>query len=97
MIIPDEKIKQLQIALQDGDMKGSVECYETALDLHHIIASDMVELISGVMVPSAVKEVIHNYLINNQKIRAIKAYRCYNKEANLKIGLDIIEEYSKNM
>lgn len=92
MNIPDDKIKQLQIALQDGAIKGSVECHEVALDLHHMVQSDMVELEYGISVPSAVKELIDNHLKNDCIIKAIKVFRVY-KNMGLPEAKKIIERY----
>ena len=92
MNIPDDKIKQLQMALEDGAVKGSLECHEVALDLHHMVQSDMVELEYGISVPSAVKELIDNHLKNGCLIKAIKVFRVY-KDMGLSEAKKIIERY----
>jgi len=92
MNIPDEKIKQILEALQDGAVKGSIECHEIALDLHYMVKSDMVELEPGIGVPSAIKELIDNYLKNDCIIKAIKVFRRYNGLGLLE-AKNIIERY----
>jgi len=92
MNIPDEKIKQLQMALQDGAVKGSIECHEVALDLYYMYKSDLIDLGQGVMVPSSVKKLIDIYLEKDHFIKAIRELRISN-DLSLVDAKVIMERY----